>query len=480
MDLRTTFRGLLSIKIAILVLLTSLPATELSAQKVSYFDLARQNRGQNFYFKRYALPGKTDSTTTFALIFKTAHSFLTFKKLGDKQLNPADTAQYFATLEMNIEVFKNPPNASDSKKNKKGDFSQQGLESVGRSFWKDTVFTKNYEQTQTPNLFIEGFFEMQLKPGNYGYILQLIRTEGANEETSRQQTVNIPEYGENNGTIYLLENSASMDDGKLNLINFGSNAHFGKDFNLLVHFPAYNPFRDYELTIKKRVENNIPDSLREEPIFRKTIARDMVTSNIELDVVGNREQIALELNNVPDSETYAFVSVPNSSFPNASYTVTLTDKEIDEVIARTVYQSRWVNIPTSLLNVDVALKMLRFILPEKQIKQMRDGSRAQKQKAFENFWNPKDPTPDTEYNELMAEYYRRIDYAFRNFSSFTVPGYETDQGNIYIRKGPPNKIDRKFPLNQPVVEIWRYDDKTFIFEATSGFGDFKLIETQSS
>jgi len=480
MNLRTTLTGFISVNTLLVAILLFLSAPKVYAQKVSYIDLARENRGQNFYFKKYTLPGKTDSTTTFALIFKTAHSFLTFKKLDDQQqLNSSDTAKYFSTLEMNIEVFKNPSQASEGKKSKKGDFSQQGLESAARSFWKDTLFTDSYEKTQASNLFIEGHFEIQLKPGEYGYILQLVRTEGANQETSRQQTVSIPKYGAENASIYLLENNADISDNILNLINFGSNAHFGKDFKLLVHFPAYNPFREYELTIKKR-NGNTPDSLKVEPIFSKKITKDLVYSNFNLGITDNKDRVALELEKISEGNTYAFLSIPNSTFPNASYTITLHDNEEEKIIARTVYDSRWVNIPTSLLNVDVALNMLRFILPEEKIKQMREGTQAQKQQTFENFWDPKDPTPNTEYNELMAEYYRRIDYAFRNFSSFDVPGYDTDQGNIYIRKGPPNKIDRKFPLNQPVVEIWRYDDKTFIFEATSGFGDFKLIETTSS
>lgn len=479
MESRTTLHGFLGIIIVFVAFLLGTFVPHATAQKISYLDLARQNRSQNFYFKKYTLPGKTDSTSTFALIFKTAHSFLTFKKLDDQQqLNPSDTAEYFSTMELNIEVFKNPSASSEDKKNKKKDFSQQGLTSAARSFWKDTVFTDSYEKTQASNLFIEGFFEIQLTPGDYGYLLQLVRTQGANEETSRQQTVSIPQYGEDNASMYLLDKSASIEDEKLNLINFGSNAHFGKDFKLLVHFPAYNPFREYELIIEKR-DNNTPDSLKGDPTFSKKVAKDMVYSNLDLTITDNNERVALEMEQVSDGYTYAFLSIPNSSFPNASYTITLRDNEEDKIIARTFYQSRWVNIPTSLLNVDVALNMLRFILPEDRVKKMLDGTQTQRQQTFENFWDPKDPTPDTEYNELMAEYYRRIDYAFRNFSSFNVPGYDTDQGKIYIRKGPPNKIDRKFPLNKPVVEIWHYDDKTFIFEATSGFGDFKLIETNS-
>ena len=78
----------------------------------------------------------------------------------------------------------------------------------------------------------------------------------------------------------------------------------------------------------------------------------------------------------------------------------------------------------------------------------------------------------------MTEYYRRIDYAYKTFSTTSEPeGYQSDQGQLYIKMGPPLDIERSFPTNGNVKEIWTYSNGEYIFIASSGFGDFKLIST---
>ncbi|NIT58652.1 MAG: GWxTD domain-containing protein, partial [Aliifodinibius sp.] len=81
--------------------------------------------------------------------------------------------------------------------------------------------------------------------------------------------------------------------------------------------------------------------------------------------------------------------------------------------------------------------------------------------------------------ELMAEYYRRIDHAYKKFTTENTIGFNSDRGEIYIKYGPPNDINRKFPKNGATTEIWTYPDRIFVFKATTGFGDFKLISNQS-
>jgi len=446
------------------------------AQKVSYLDLARQNQGsEQFFMKKMFLPGKTDSTTNFVLMFKTGYSFLAFKKADDFESKKANENRYFATMEMNIEMYKGRQNKNGSTD---GTFKAENMESVKREFWRDTVFTQTYEQTQAGNVFIEGYFNLPLPPGQYGYILQLIRTAGAGEETSRQQMITVPKYSESRKQIYFLQPGSSMENNRLPLINFGENVHFGKDYKALIYYPAYNPFRDYELQVHRI--RQMKDSTATDLIHNKKITSDMMLNNYEPSMAENTESISLKMNKVTSGKSFAFVSIPNSQFPNATYRLRVLDRQNNEVVAQTTYQSHWVDMPTSLLNVDVALNMLRFIIDEDKVDEMRKGSQVERRKAFEKFWGPKDPTPDTDFNELMTEYYRRIDYSFRNFSSMRQPGYETDQGKIYIRFGPPKNIERKFPTSQPAIEIWTYPERTFIFEATSGFGDFKLVETRKN
>jgi len=57
-----------------------------------------------------------------------------------------------------------------------------------------------------------------------------------------------------------------------------------------------------------------------------------------------------------------------------------------------------------------------------------------------NFWNRRDPNPDTEENEYREQYYERIAYANEHFAS-GIPGWKTDRGRIYITWGKPDSVE---------------------------------------
>jgi GWxTD domain-containing protein len=64
----------------------------------------------------------------------------------------------------------------------------------------------------------------------------------------------------------------------------------------------------------------------------------------------------------------------------------------------------------------------------------------ERQQFVEQFWQRRDPTPDTEENEFKEEHYRRIAYANDHYAS-GIQGWRTDRGMIYIKYGPPDEID---------------------------------------
>jgi GWxTD domain-containing protein len=76
----------------------------------------------------------------------------------------------------------------------------------------------------------------------------------------------------------------------------------------------------------------------------------------------------------------------------------------------------------------------------------------------------------------MSEYYKRVDYTAKNFSSLSgKKGFETDRGKVYIQFGKPKTIERGSNSEGKVVETWYYNDqKKFIFIDKQGTGDFPL------
>jgi GWxTD domain-containing protein len=64
----------------------------------------------------------------------------------------------------------------------------------------------------------------------------------------------------------------------------------------------------------------------------------------------------------------------------------------------------------------------------------------EREKFIEDFWNSRDPDPDTVENEFKDHYFERVAYANEHFSSGK-PGRLTDRGRIYIKFGKPDEIE---------------------------------------
>ncbi|MDZ7822184.1 MAG: GWxTD domain-containing protein [Candidatus Marinimicrobia bacterium] len=63
----------------------------------------------------------------------------------------------------------------------------------------------------------------------------------------------------------------------------------------------------------------------------------------------------------------------------------------------------------------------------------------EKRKFFTETWENLDPTPGTERNELMNEYYYRVQTANQRFSGQR-EGWRSDRGMIYIIYGEPDAV----------------------------------------
>ncbi len=142
-----------------------------------------------------------------------------------------------------------------------------------------------------------------------------------------------------------------------------------------------------------------------------------------------------------------------------------------------VFSFFWTEVPESPRDLELALKQMRYIMDADSIDWALKQPYEEKLAYFKRFWKRMDPNPDTQKNELMDEYFRRVNYANENFSTMAQDGWETDRGRIFIKFGEPDDIERHpFEPGTMPYEVWRYYDlrKIFLFIDRTGFGDYYL------
>jgi GWxTD domain-containing protein len=145
-------------------------------------------------------------------------------------------------------------------------------------------------------------------------------------------------------------------------------------------------------------------------------------------------------------------------------------------------QMVWPDMPFSLRDIDYAINALKYITTEDQRDSLHRGDLEERRDKLEAFWRGKDNTPGTAYNEVMVEYYRRVDHASKTFGTLREPdGFKSDRGRIYILHGPPTTIDRLLNPTTGYQEVWTYErpGKKFIFADQTKSGNYVLISTQS-
>ncbi|HWP81612.1 MAG TPA: GWxTD domain-containing protein [Bacteroidota bacterium] len=141
----------------------------------------------------------------------------------------------------------------------------------------------------------------------------------------------------------------------------------------------------------------------------------------------------------------------------------------------------WPNRPRSLSDPKTALEALSHIASDSEMTAIQSGSFGNMARAFVNFWRKYDPDTTSVYNEVMEEYYQRVDKAIEKFSSLkNQDGFKTDRGRIMILFGPPSRTNRVLATDNTLLEIWTYDNigRRFTFADRGRSGNFILVKTE--
>ncbi len=383
---------------------------------------------------------KSDSEISVSYIYRIPYKHIIFEKDGNS---------FKASVRVLVEVM-------------------QGEELVERNFEDKKVTVNDFDITQSKSVAIEGVINFDIEA--IEYVVRGVVTDLNSHKELKLAPVEI------DGMSYL-------ESGifKPMIINFAESNCNGKNLPLIVNKGGSIPFspQDYQLVIPvaDTTVEQITIEMRnndEEP-FTQILTESYIT---KISVVECNDRLFVgQGDNVLITKNFIFRNFSR----NLQEGILITTVKLYEDGEEQEFPIRvaWLNKPISLRNPEFAIEMLKFIEEEEKVSNLLDEDEEDYQTVLHKFWKQYDPTPETEYNELMEEYYSRIDYAaleFRGISKKT--GLSTDRGKIYIQHGKPDNIERASDSRGYVVETWVYKNlnQRFVFVDKQGTGNFILIE----
>lgn len=315
------------------------------------------------------------------------------------------------------------------------------------------IKTESFEETNSRKLSNNYETTIPVKPGNYELVLTAL-DKNNNKQVNRK-------------------------------INFEVSDIEEKDFLLsdIIFFEKYE--MDSTLRIKSfepNLTNNFSSRDQYFYFYFATLQKDPMDTLLIEYTIRNPEGILSQYNQYSISNKSQFnehfIRINRHQFNQNRYELEVTGIYKNKAIkARKRFTFFWTETPESPQDLDQALIQLRYIPEADSISWALKQNYEDKLAYFKRFWARMDLNPETEKNELMEEYYLRVNMANQNFSTLNQDGWQTDQGRIFIKFGEPDDIERHpFEIDSMPYEIWRYYSlrKTFVFLDRSGFGDYYL------
>lgn len=176
------------------------------------------------------------------------------------------------------------------------------------------------------------------------------------------------------------------------------------------------------------------------------------------------------------------VTIPVGDLKMGTYKVRIrVEDEMGNLLdtAETTFAAQWNGLNEHIEeNLNQAISQMEYIAKKKDLSYIREaGSSMERHTRFMQFWQRRDPTPGTNRNERMEEYYYRVAFANRQYSTST-EGWKTDRGYVMVNFGEPEHVERHpYSFDTEPYEIWYYYriGRRFIFIDRTGLGDYELL-----
>jgi len=322
---------------------------------------------------------------------------------------------------------------------------------VTNKLWKQTVVVSSFEETNNTEKLDVSQQQIELPPGTYLLVASFTDLESKDQFTLRQ-TLDVPTYGL--GGLELSDLIVSRrvrlaEDGTIEIVPNVDHKVFSSRAPIFIYYEVY-PYSADSLDVYARVLDKQGEIVRE--LTQKRAAMQPVT----------RDFLKIEIEDLPVGR-YVFEMQVSANGRTA--------------LKGTSFRIQLAGVPGTVQDLDLAIRQLRYITKNSQLKRLSKAEGKEREELFQQFWKERDPTPETDENELMEEYYGRIARANDLFGTFR-DGWETDMGEVYVRFGPPSEVERHpFETDERPYEIWYYYNlqRRFIFVDEMGYGEYRLV-----
>ena len=324
---------------------------------------------------------------------------------------------------------------------------------ASRSIRKEVIETDFTEtNNREKDILLDAVFDL---PGAEYVITMQMRDLISKKALSRKLEIEMFDFDKqkmNMSDILFVNESSVKEDGTL--INYVPrvNSNFSRKSPYIY---LYNEIYTNEYPVTVSLHYQFEDT-EEEVTLDTTIYK-------ELTAPLNSQIFQLKKQNIPKNNYRCIVTVKRGG---------------DQVSRSRKISFFWINMPETSEDIAMALRQMRYILTTDSLDKYLDASLDEQKVFFERFWAERDPNPSTEANELMEEYFSRVNFANREFSSFNNDGWLSDRGRILIKFGYPDDVERHpFEMDSVPYVIWRYysQRRVFVFADQSGFGDYRLL-----
>jgi len=379
---------------------------------------------EDVIFAVYDIPSEKEGMNNLYIYLKMPYNFFRFIKEDDK---------FVADYEFSIEISGEENNIHKN------------------NVMQEKIVVSNFEDTNSDEKIFLKEIKFEVSPSKYN--VRLVITDlDMRKSITQSKEITLKDFWkeeiEISDIIFYVEGDSNLNGGK-NIIIHGPNVDVDYNSNLVINYYVFKSDIEKRVVLNSKIipkfKTKIPVYEENEEIYDK---KNLTKREIKL--------IPELISNGP----YVFrINVLSEGIKR--------EREIE-------FSLLWENFPISALHINTAFEQMKYILTEEEYEKISSMNQAEKKDFFIDFWKEFDIDTTIEKNEVMEEYFRRVNYADQNFSDLNNDGWESDMGRIWILYGKPDNVIKRHNLIPP-YETWEYYNinKRYNFWDEFSIGVFK-------